>query len=63
MRGLCLTRKLGEEIIITNNDTGEQITVGVRRIEGKTINLAISAPKNYVILRMELYGAQNGERK
>ncbi len=46
---LVLTRRVGESIKI-----GDEIELTIAEIRGKSIRLAISAPKDLVILRGEL---------
>lgn len=46
---LCLTRKLGETIVI-----GEDIEVTVSEIRGSRVKLAISAPQHVPVLRREI---------
>jgi carbon storage regulator len=47
---LVVTRKLGESILI-----GDNIEVSVTKIEDGSVKIGISAPKEMVILRKELY--------
>jgi carbon storage regulator len=46
---LCLTRSLGETIVI-----GENIRVTVTRIRGREVRLTIDAPRQVNIARAEL---------
>jgi carbon storage regulator len=46
---LTLTRKIGEEIHI-----GDDVTVRVADVRGKSVRLSFEAPKDVVILRAEV---------
>ena len=46
---LCLSRKLGEKIII-----GDNITITVIDIQGNKIRLGIEAPRDVSVMREEL---------
>jgi carbon storage regulator len=50
---LAITRRPGESIVI-ELPTGEQITVGVARIRGEQVRVAIDAPKHVPVVREEL---------
>lgn len=49
---LALTRKEGESLLI-----GEGIEVQVVRVKGKSVRLAISAPREVRVLRKEVFEA------
>jgi len=51
---LVLTRRIGEEIIITAAD-GQQITVAVLGVRGNQVRLGVDAPHDVVIDRMEIH--------
>jgi carbon storage regulator len=51
---LVLTRKLGEEIVISNLST---ITVKVLEVRSGQVKLGIEAPSKFKILRKELVDA------
>lgn len=55
---LCLTRRLGDVILI---DGGIEITV--IRIEQGHVRLGITAPKNIAIIRKELLPRPESEQK
>ena len=48
---LILTRKLGESVIIGD----QQIRITVTEIKGKQVKLAIDAPREVVVCREEIY--------
>ncbi len=48
---LILTRKLGESVIIGE----QQIRITVTEIKGKQVKLAIDAPRDVVVCREEIY--------
>ncbi len=54
---LVLSRRPGEKIII-----GNSIVITVRRVEGSRVRLAISAPSEIPILRMELLEKERRKR-
>lgn len=49
---LVLTRKKGESIVIQND-----IVITVLSVEGDTVKIGISAPKDIDIYRKEVFGA------
>lgn len=51
---LVLTRRPGEELIITLPD-GSLITVAVLGLRGNQIRLGVEAPKNVAVDRLEIY--------
>jgi carbon storage regulator len=51
---LVLTRRIGEEIIITTAD-GQEITVAVLGVRGNQVRLGVNAPHDVVIDRMEIH--------
>lgn len=52
---LLLTRRIREEIVITDNLTGEEIVVTPTAIDRKEVRLGIEASKTrYTILRREV---------
>ena len=48
---LILTRKLGESVIIGD----QQIRITVTEIKGKQVKIAIDAPREVVVCREEIY--------
>lgn len=54
MGNLVLTRKPGESIQIKDNNTGEEITLTVVRVEKGHARLSLNAPNSYNIVRTEL---------
>lgn len=46
---LVLSRKIGEQIVVSDN-----ITITVTRVNGNTVSLGIEAPKEIPIRRSEL---------
>lgn len=55
---LSLTRRSGEEIIIIDTVTGEQIIVAPLRIEGNHARIGIKASRRCEILRREIMERQ-----
>lgn len=55
---LVIGRKKGESLLI-----GDDIEITVLRVEDGNVKIAISAPKNVVILRKELYKAVEEENQ
>ena len=52
---LSLTRRIHEEILIIDNETGEEIVVAPTGYRGKQVKIGIEAYKTrYTILRREL---------
>lgn len=51
---LILTRRLGETVIINENED-KKISITVVEVLGDRIKLGINAPKNIKILREELF--------
>lgn len=52
---LLLSRRAGEEIVITDNATGEQIVVVPTALQGNQVRIGIAASKaRYSILRKEV---------
>ena len=46
---LCLTRRIGETILV-----GDQVAITVTRVKGRQVGLAIAAPKEIQVPRAEL---------
>lgn len=55
---LVLTRRMDESIAI-----GEDITITVLAVDGDRVKLGISAPKDVIILRKEIYEAVQAQNK
>lgn len=55
---LVIGRKKGESILI-----GDDIEVTILKVDDGNVKIAISAPKNVVILRKELYKAVEEENQ
>jgi carbon storage regulator CsrA len=55
---LVLARRQTERIIITNDETGEQITINVLRCDHNRSVLGIEAPNVYRIDREEIIEAE-----
>ena len=55
---LSLTRRPREEIVIIDNETGEQIIVVPTRIEGHQVKIGVGASKRFDILRREVLERQ-----
>jgi len=55
---LVLTRKIGESIRI-----GDQIKITIMEVEGRTIKIAIDAPRSVAIHREEVYHKILGENQ
>jgi carbon storage regulator len=53
--GLVIGRKPGEHVVLIGPDNSE-ILIGVVKTEDGMLRLNIDAPKDYQILRGELYG-------
>lgn len=51
---LVLTRKDGERIVITDQETGEEIVLWVARIGCDNVRLGVEASRRFRILREEL---------
>ncbi|MCA9120117.1 MAG: carbon storage regulator [Planctomycetaceae bacterium] len=51
---LILSRKIGEEIVIS-----DQVRVRVAGIQGNRVKLAVSAPEQVAILRGEIQGQRH----
>lgn len=51
---LALTRRSGEEIVIIDRESGEQIGVAVVEHKGHQIRIGIEAPQRFEIVRREL---------
>jgi carbon storage regulator len=50
---LAITRRSSQPILI-ELPTGEQITVGIARVRGEQVRVAIDAPKHLPVVREEL---------
>jgi carbon storage regulator len=55
---LVVTRKKGESILI-----GDDIEISINKIEDGNVKIAISAPKDIIILRKEVYEKVKEENK
>lgn len=55
---LCLSRKVGESIVI-----GENIVVTVNKLKGGQVSIGIKAPNGVKIVRGEILGRENGKNK
>jgi carbon storage regulator len=55
---LVVTRKKGESILI-----GDDIEISINKIEDGSVKIAISAPKDIIILRKEVYEKVKEENK
>lgn len=55
---LVIGRKKGESLLI-----GDDIEITILRVDDGNVKIAISAPKNVVILRKELYKAVEEENQ
>ena len=58
---LVITRRPGESVLI-ELPTGEQITVGIARVRGEQVRVAIDAPKHLPVVREELLESTVDER-
>lgn len=53
---LSLVQRVNNRIFITNESTGEEIQIQVRKIDGFQVTINICAPTNYNIVREEALG-------
>lgn len=60
--GLVLGRKPGQEVILIGPNN-EKIVIGVVKTEDDMLRLNIDAPKDFQILRSELYGHKDVSMK
>ena len=60
---LILSRKVGEEIIISDNQTGDKLTIVLSRLNHAQARIGIEASDRFHILRKELYDAQQEREK
>ena len=51
---LLLARRPGEEIVIIDKDTGEEIVIAVLRLENREARIGIEASKRFDIFRREV---------
>lgn len=56
VRGLVLTFRLGESVII--NHQGEDMVVGFTEVQGRQVRLAFNAPKTFAITRVKRLSGQ-----
>ena len=55
---LSLTRRIHEEIVVIDTETGEQIIVAPTGYWGRQVKIGIEAPKRFKILRREVMERQ-----
>ena len=55
---LSLTRRIHEEIVVIDTETGEQIVVAPTGYWGKQVKIGIEASKRFKILRREVMERQ-----
>lgn len=58
---LCLTRKPGQQIVLSFPGLPAPIVVSANWIDGQKVSLGIEAPAEVSILRAELYPPQQPE--
>lgn len=51
--GLVLSRQLNDQIVLTNKETGEEITFTITRIRGKSVRVYTNAPPQWEISRRD----------
>ena len=51
---LLLTRRPGEEIVVIDKETGEEIVIAVLRLENREVRIGIEASKRFDIFRREV---------
>ena len=58
---LSLTRRIHEEILVIDRQTGEQIVAAPTAFRGNQVKSGIEASDRFQILRRELQGRARGE--
>ena len=62
-RRLSLTRRIHEEILVIDRQTGEQIVIAPTAYRGNQVKIGIQASDRFQILRRELQGRERGQTR
>ena len=60
-RGLALTRREGEQLVIGEPDDPRAIRIGVARVEDGRVRLVVDAPRDVPVHRVEVLEGMAGE--